>query len=98
MYSLRSDKEFPTGYHRLARYASVQGRRLSLTAARMFFRTDRLIVHCSIYVACDKDCFLLDDEKPPDLLFEVLFNMCFAVLHVRVSESFPSCCPNLFAH
>ncbi|XP_024177801.1 uncharacterized protein LOC112183675 [Rosa chinensis] len=87
LYSSRSDKEFPGGYPRLARYAGIQGRSLSITEARMVFRTNKSVVHRPISVACEKDRFLLDDDKLPDVLFEVLVCMRSAVLPVRVGES-----------
>ncbi len=56
-------------YPRLARYAGVQGKNLSLTEARMIFRTKKSVIHRPISVVGDRDRFLPDDEKLPDVLF-----------------------------
>lgn len=61
LYKCRADKELPANYPLLARYAGVVGRDLSITFARMIFRSNESVNYRPSAFAETEDFFLIDD-------------------------------------
>ncbi|XP_040374618.1 uncharacterized protein LOC112198982 [Rosa chinensis] len=80
----RADSEFPADYPRLARYAYVASKDLSITCARMVFRDNKSVIYRPHAFLETEGCFLLDDETLSDERFEFLFGLRSACLPVRV--------------